>query len=139
MRAKVRSRLRLFAALLMGFGAAMRPAAAVEAIQGRWGGDRLQLVFDSLGARLSSDCAGGQITGPVVPHDGGQFSAVGSFSQHSPGPQRADERLKITGSARFSGTVEGDEMALTIISEDAESPQVYRLHKGRVVKLLRCH
>lgn len=108
------------------------------AIEGTWGGDRLRLVIDAKGAgRVELDCASGAIFGPVVLSETGGFTAVGTFEQYRSGPQRADEAAAVT-KARYEGTVEGGTMTLSVWPERAAKPQVFKLHKGVAVKLVRC-
>ena len=106
-------------------------------LEGRWGGDRLQLTLDANGGRLELDCASGTIAGPVKSLANGKFSAVGTFDQHSPGPQRADEAAAV-GKARYSGEIHDGAMTLSILAAGAGAPQVFHLRKGAAVKLVRC-
>lgn len=111
---------------------------ATPALLGIWGGDRLQLVWDDQGGRLTMDCATGTIDAPVAVGANGRFSAVGSMSWHKPGPQRADEEAQAPSKVQFSGQVTGAEMTLTLQPADGSAPQVFHLHMGRTVKLIRC-
>lgn len=112
------------------------PAAPAGATAlGIWGGDRLQLTVDAQGARISTDCASGSIGTPLVLDAKGAFSASGTYEQHQPGPQRADEGPP---AAQYSGTIEGEQMTLTIKPAGAVAPQVYKLRRGLRVKLVRC-
>jgi hypothetical protein len=125
-------------AILLGGAMSMAvPAAPASASAlGTWGGDRLQLTVDAQGARLSTDCASGSITTPLVLDAHGAFTASGTFEQHQPGPQRADDDGPPP--ARFSGDIHGDLMTLTIKTGDTAAPQVFKLRKGVHVKLVRC-
>lgn len=127
-------------ALMLGGGASMvmpdAAAASGNALQGVWGGERMQLSIDPQGARLSADCASGSIGTPLVVNARGGFVARGHFSQHQPGPQQADEEAP--PNARFSADVQGDLMTLTITTDATTTPQVVKLRKGAHVKLLRC-
>ncbi len=103
-----------------------------------WGGDRLQLTIDAIGAgRVELDCASGAIVGPLVLSEKGTFVAVGTFAQHRGGPQRAEEAAA-SAKARYEGEVKSDEMILSILPEGAAQPQVFKLRKGAKVKLVRC-
>ncbi len=113
-------------------------APSEGAIEGTWGGDRLQLVVDAKGAgRVELDCASGAIAGPLVLSEKGGFAAAGTFEQYRSGPQRADESAPVT-KARYEGTVENGMMTLSIWPEGAAKPQVFKLRKGAEVKLVRC-
>ena len=82
------------------------------------------------------DCASGAIAGPLRLDASGSFSASGTFMQHQPGPQRADET--VPDKARYIGEVQGAVMTLTIQPVGSGAPQVFRLQRGTTVKLVRC-
>lgn len=129
-----------YAALVAAFwgGAAMAAdaTAASAAALGTWGGDRLQLTVDAQGARLKLDCASGAINSPLVLDAHGAFMASGTFEAQQAGPQRADESG--AAPARYSGSIKGDLMTLTIQAGADAPAQVFKLHKGVNVKLVRC-
>lgn len=106
-------------------------------LEGKWGGDRLRLVVDKAGATVETDCANGQIAGPIKLSAAGAFEAAGTFEQHQGGPQRADAPASSPG-ARYSGQVEGDLMTLSITPAGATTAQTFRVRKGAAVKLVRC-
>ncbi|MCV2370552.1 hypothetical protein [Roseateles oligotrophus] len=114
-------------------------ASADPAIDGTWGGDRLQLTIDAKGGRLESDCASGGFAGPLVLGKDGRFVASGHFTQHQAGPDRADADTAAT-QASYVGEVkpDGSSMTLSIKSAGAEPAQVFTLRKGVKVKLVRC-
>lgn len=116
--------------------AAVSGGAGANSLEGLWGGDRLQLVVDAKGGRVELDCASGAFAGPIKLNAAGTFTAVGTFDEHRPGPQRADESR--ASPARFLGEVGGDEMKLTITPFGSPQPQVFSLRKGVRVKLIRC-
>ena len=107
------------------------------ALEGRWGGDRLQLVLNASGGRVQMDCASGTIAGPLKPDAAGGFAATGTFEQHRPGPQRADD-AQAAAKARYTGEVKDSAMTLTIEAEGAAAPQVFHLRRGEAVKMVRC-
>lgn len=106
-------------------------------LEGRWGGDRMNLVFESGVGRLEMDCAGGSVAGPVKLATSGQFTAAGTFEQYQPGPQRADAPAAAIG-AQYSGEVVGDLLKLSIRPAGATAAQVFNLRRGATIKLLRC-
>lgn len=127
-----------FGGLMMA--AQMVSAAAAEpAMDGSWGGDRLQLTIDAKGGRLESDCASGSFTGPLVLAKDGRFVAAGNFTQHQAGPDRADVDAPMTR-ANYAGEVKPDGVTMTLSIQAAgmDAAQVFTLRKGVKVKLIRC-
>jgi hypothetical protein len=107
------------------------------ALEGRWGGDRLQLVIESNKGSVVTDCASGTINGPIKLTSDGKFVASGTFEPHRGGPQRADEPAA-PANANYTGEVKQDVMRLSILAAGTTSAQVFNLRKGAVVKLVRC-
>ena len=126
----------LFAGLAMVVPIASAQALA-GALEGRWGGERLQLVLDASGGRIEMDCASGTIAGAIKPGANGAFTAAGTFEQHGPGPQRADGTAA-AAKARYSGEVKDGAMTLSILPDGAGAPQTFQLRKGAAVKLVKC-
>ena len=108
--------------------------SAVE-LQGRWGGDQLQLEMDEAGGRVQMDCAGGHFAGPIKLDAANRFVAQGTFEAQGGGPQRADA---VAPNARYTGEITAGVMRLTILPEGAGAAQTYTLRKGVNVKLFRC-
>ena len=94
-------------------------------------------MIDASGGRVETDCASGNFSGPVSVGGDGKFVATGSFDQHRPGPQRADEPAD-HATARYTGEVKGGVMTLAILPDGQGSPLVFNLHKGKSAKLIRC-
>ncbi|MCV2353682.1 hypothetical protein LNV09_05840 [Paucibacter sp. B2R-40] len=117
-------------------------APAVWTLDGLWGGDRLQLTIDVLGARLETDGASGSFSAPLRVAKDGRFVAAGHFSQHQPGPDLADAvpATAATDRASFAGEIapDGLTMSLSIQSAASAAPQIFCLRKGVKVKLIRC-
>ena len=112
-------------------------AAATGAVEGRWGGEQVQLVIDASGGRIETDCASGTLAGPLKLSGQGSFHASGTFEQHQPGPQRADEPATHAG-AQYSGEVKDGVMSLSVTSEGGRPVQQFQLRKGSGGKLIRC-
>jgi hypothetical protein len=133
-------KLGLGAALVGGLAMTVQMAFSgpvAGALEGRWGGDRLQLVVESGVGRVELDCASGTITGPIRLTEAGKFDAPGTFQQHQGGPQRADEGAGVAN-ARYSGEVREGVMKLSVLPDGSSTPQVFNLRKGVSVKLVRC-
>ena len=110
------------------------PAAPIE---GRWAGDRLQLVINAEGGRLEADCASGSFPGPVKIDVNGVFLVAGRYEQYQPGRQLADIGAP-KAAARYSGEIKADVMTLSILPEGADRPQQFVLRRGAGIKLIRC-
>lgn len=106
-------------------------------IEGRWGGEQVQLLVDANGARLQTDCASGTLNGPLQLSSQGTFSASGTFDQHQPGPQRADEAAQPVA-AQFSGQVKDGLMRLSVAPEGGHAALQFQLRKGQGGKVIRC-
>lgn len=126
----------VLAAYWGGVAMAAEPTTSSAAALGTWGGDRLQLTVEAHGARLAMDCASGSISVPLVLDAHGSFTAGGKFETHQPGPQQADDSGGVA--TRYSGSVKGEQMTLTIHASGAAAPQHYTLRKGVQIKLVRC-
>lgn len=127
-------------ALFGGFAMAVQLASGAsgkETIDGKWGGERLQLMVDANGGRIETDCASGRFNGPLALGADGSFSATGSFEVHRPGPQQADV-AEVPSNARYSGDVRDGVMTLSVLTLGESKPQVFHLRKGVAVKLVRC-
>jgi hypothetical protein len=131
--------LQLIVAAALALAATTAASPPTGALDGYWGGDRLQLLIEGSQARVEMDCASGTIAGPIRPDARGRFSASGTFAEHQTtgGPQRADEPPPAS-KATYSGEIDGETMLLSIRPADAASPQQYRLRKGVRVRLIRC-
>jgi hypothetical protein len=128
--------------LAVGGGCAMVAHAAGSApapssVEGRWGGAQAQLVIDASGGRLETDCASGTLVGPLSLSGQGRFQTSGTFAQHQPGPQRADDPAA-PDSAQYSGEVKDGVMRLSVTPEGGRAVQQFQLRKGQGGKLLRC-
>ena len=125
--------------LLMASSGFAAGAAPGKALEGHWGGDRLQLLLDQTGGTVRLDCSSGTLSGPVRPDADGRFSAVGTFEDHgsSQGPQPADSG-QAAPAARYSGELREGTLRLSILPDGAREPRVFELRWDAMVKLLRC-
>lgn len=106
-------------------------------LEGRWGGDRLQLMVSAGSGKLEMDCASGSFAVPLRLSASGQFAVQGQFERHGAGPQRADE-TPAAAPARYAGELHGDVLTLRVWQSEAPVPMVFTLRKGASVKLVRC-
>ena len=83
------------------------------------------------------DCAHGTIDQPLTMDAKGAFRADGRFYPEHGGPTRRDESGE-GGAARYSGTVSGRSLTLTVKLGDGETLGPYRLTLGRPPRLMKC-
>ena len=94
---------------LLGACAALPPADAP--VTGEWGGRHLHLKMTATGGTLDYDCAAGTIKGPLRLDADGAFSAVGTHTPGSGGPE-IEGRVLPTYRVEYAGVVRGDRMRL---------------------------
>jgi hypothetical protein len=105
-------------------------------ITGGWGGNHIGLVLDASGGRIEYDCAAGTI-GPIVPNAAGRFSAVGTHTPGTGGPE-AEGHVPPTYTAQFSGTLSGDRMTLEARVQNGVSLGPFELRRGEEPGIFRC-
>ena len=118
---------------------AAAPAAATDPVVGRWGGGQVQLVIDASGGRIQTACGSGTLAGPLRLSSQGRFQAAGTFEQHQPGAQRADEPVApAAAAAQYSGEVKDGLMRLLMMPDGGLAVQQFQLRKGHGSKLICC-
>lgn len=114
-------------------------AQAIEkALEGQWGGDRMQFTVHQGKGTVDLECARGTVNGPIKLSTKAQFEAKGSFELLRGGPQRVDE-VPTPATARYAGTLVGQTLRLEVWPAPGEPVQVFNLRKGVQVKMLRCY
>jgi hypothetical protein len=117
--------------------AIMSPAhAAMRDLTGQWGGDHINLVFDSRGGHVRYDCGAGEIMPKVRLDRHGRFRALGT---HMPsiGPMLANDGR--TGvKTLYSGNVSGTTLNLKVEVEGVNEAQHYILTRNRRTMLFAC-
>lgn len=109
-------RPRLFpaaAALLLLLTALGAESGTHAAPAGIWGGTHAALTLTESGGRIELDCAHGTVDETLAVDANGHFDAGGTFSREHGGPIRREEREE-RRPARYSGTIRGETMTLTI-------------------------
>ena len=126
-----------FAALVFALmlAASVRPGSAIKA--GRWGGTHIAMTVADDRTDIEFDCAKASVAGAIDTDRSGAFSVAGTFQPERPGPTRP------TGPPsrpmRLSGTVEGDEMHVTVVLTDQnEDVGTFALTFGRTPRLVKC-
>jgi len=105
---------------------------------GVWGGRGIRLVVTASGGSVEYDCAAGVITTPLTLGAGGTFEASGSHAALSGGPATPGQPVPRSLAARYSGTVNGSQMRLTVSLETGATLGPYTLGLGEAPLLDRC-
>jgi len=104
---------------------------------GDWGGARAGLTVEDKGARLELDCAHGTIGQRLTMDAKGAFQTDGRYFREHGGPTLRDEKNEGLA-ARYSGTVSGRSLTLTVKLGDGETLGPYALALGRPPRLMKC-
>lgn len=103
-----------------------------------WGGSHVRLVITANGAEVEFDCAHGEIKGAVRADAHGRFDLPGTFVRERGGPVRSDDS-ESGEPVRYSGTIAGDKMSLTItLSNTNEKLDDFSLTRGNQGRLFKC-
>lgn len=86
--------------------------------RGVWGGEHLGLTVRSKDAKLEYDCAHGTIDQPLKTDRRGRFSARGTHTWESGGPDTRGSKPD-THPARYTGSVKGGRMVITVTLNDS--------------------
>jgi hypothetical protein len=122
----------LFAAAAAAAGG-KRPAPA-----GAWGGPHAGLTLTESGGRIEFDCAHGTVDEPLSSDESGRFEARGTYSREHGGPIRKGEEEE-RRPARYSGSIEGDRMTLTVtVTGASQSVGTFVLERGKPGIIHKC-
>jgi len=123
---------------------AQRAAAAGETTTaarrvpvGSWGGARAGLTVEEGQARLELDCAHGSIPRRLAVDTTGRFEAEGRYVPEHGGPVRAAEADE-GQPARYSGTLSGQTLTLSVKLGDGQTLGPYTLTLGHPPRLMKC-
>jgi hypothetical protein len=117
--------------LLLSISAAPPPAM----LTGIWSGDGFSLRAANSQSILQNNCDLGRIMGPIAIDKDGRFFAKGYFNAMTSG-YRLSDLAPTDRAAQFSGTVNGNNMALTMLV--AGSKKSYTLVRGKTLKFAPC-
>lgn len=117
---------------------ATAPEAAKDAVAtGAWGGAGVALEVAAAGAKVEFDCAHGAITEPLVLDAARRFDVAGRFVQEHGGPEREGED-QAGEPARYSGTVDGKTLTLTVVLSGDDRVGPFTLVQGQSARLHKC-
>ena len=136
-------RTRINAAVLLGIVVLSRPGCASldgesgPLAPGSWGGDHMSVEIADSTARVEYDCATGTIALPIV-LVAGEFTAAGTYTQEHGGPVREGE-LTTPVPARYSGTVSGERMVVTVfLPDENRTIGTFQLKRGGNARVFKC-
>jgi hypothetical protein len=105
---------------------------------GVWGGDHIQMQVTESGAKIEYDCANGTIEGPLVLDAEGRFEVTGRHVSERGGPVRQGDTYD-GRPARFTGSVNGKKMTLTVTLTDKQKTlATYTLTEGDNGRIWKC-
>ncbi len=107
-------------------------------LKGMWGGEHVSVEVTANGAFINFDCAHGAIDKSFVTDRNGKFDVKGTYEIERPGPQRAGQESN-SRPARYTGSIKGTEMTLTIILTDKnETVGTFTLTHGAFPQIVKC-
>lgn len=107
-------------------------------LPGSWGADNVRLTVTESGAALEFDCAHASITRPLLLDNAGSFDLPGLYTPEHGGPIHEGDVLA-SKAARYTGTVSGTSMVLTITyTADGTQQGTYKLTHGAPARLHKC-
>jgi hypothetical protein len=105
--------------------------------QNLWAGEDVILTLTAEGGTLEFACASGRMDEPLALSAAGSFAVDGIYAPEPGGPAEPGAQSPSLA-ARFSGTVSGDAMQLSVtLSNTTHGP--YALTRGKQVQLDRCN
>jgi hypothetical protein len=139
-------RLTLLPLLGLLMGAAPAPASPAapkmavpqrQALTGNWAGDAFALRVTPDGYVVQGQCASGKITSPVFPDAAGSFVANGYFNRQRSGYRLSDIAPRDTP-ARFTGTVKGNSLTLTMAIAGKPGEERFVLKRDAKISFPKC-
>lgn len=127
----------LFFLVTLAWGVGCAGSEPDRASPGRWGGDHVRLDVSEAGAAVEFDCAHGTVDQPMALDAEGRFDARGTYVREHGGPVRPDE-TENSEPARYTGSVVGRSMSLTVVLDDGTRLGPFALTLGDEGRLLKC-
>lgn len=103
-----------------------------------WGGEHVRIAFKDGEARVDFDCAHGTISDPLKTDSEGRFFLNGTYVREGPGPIRRNVQ-RLSQPARYSGTIKGEEMSLTLtLTDTSQEIGTFTLTRGSEGLIRKC-
>jgi hypothetical protein len=120
----------------LGSGCVGNPTGP-SALDGIWGADHITMSISDT-THLELDCAHGDIPATLAVDARRQFNVTGTFTREHGGPIRVGEDPDIHP-AGYSGSVSGDQLALTIhLTDTGETIGTFSLTRGVSGRIVKC-
>jgi hypothetical protein len=97
----------------------------------------VRLDVSAAGATVEFDCAHGTVDQPMTLDAEGRFDARGTYVREHGGPVRPDE-IEDSRPARYTGSVSGRSMSLTVVLDDGGRLGPFALTLGDEGRLVKC-
>jgi hypothetical protein len=126
----------LIVIISLGSGCVGNPTGP-STLDGIWGADHITMSISDT-THFELDCAHGDIPAPLAIDARRQFNVTGTFTREHGGPIRVGEDPNIRP-ASYSGSVSGDQLALTIrLTDTAETIGTFSLIRGVSGRIVKC-
>jgi hypothetical protein len=126
--------VKLTALLLIAAACTSNPSDPVTEIKGTWGGDDAGLIASDTSAHVHIGCTLGDTSTPIRPDARGNFDVSGTYNVDAYPIDRG-----ILHPARFTGTVSGNELTITVTLVDTGAQLgPVRLVRGKEPKMGPC-
>ena len=110
------------------------PSDPITEIKGTWGGDNAGLIASDTSAHVHIGCTLGDTSVPIRPDASGRFDVPGTYNIDAYPIDRG-----IIHPARFTGSVRGDELTITVTLTDIGNQLgPVKLVKGKEPKMGPC-
>lgn len=110
------------------------PSDPITEIKGTWGGDNAGLITTDTSAHIHIGCTLGDTKSPIRPDARGNFDVTGTYNVDAYPVDRG-----IIHPARFTGTVAGDRLTLTVtLTDDGRRLGPVKLERGKEPKMGPC-
>ncbi|MGI8786573.1 MAG: hypothetical protein ACR2HG_02265 [Pyrinomonadaceae bacterium] len=105
---------------------------------GSWGGNGIGLTIEADGAKITFDCADGEIKQKLEIDENGNFSLSGFYTQQRGGPIVLNDLPK-PQPALYEGAVSGSKMTLKVVlTETKNTIGEYKLERDKYANIHRC-
>lgn len=128
----------LSAGSAMACASASSPAESTSLLDGRWGGEHVELARTDTGVTVQYDCAHGTMSAVPVPDATGRFTVDGTHVFEKGGPVRDDD-VEERRPATYTGRIVGKTMTLSVqVFGVSSTLGPFSLQRGEPGRLFRC-